>query len=167
MTAGRKPQTELCQEHAPDRTFRSGRSFRRPADHGAERLCLHWPCLLEGLLGDRRARSHQARGRRLCAEPSQHLEPAFAGPRRSAAARPWPRHVLSTRDGGRAQLLQAAVRLAWRACVRSIRATGRLEWRSSTFPSPRRRARSASCRSKARDFIASGMSADAGPTRRP
>ena len=78
----------------------------------------------------------QAEGRRLCPEPAEHLEPASAGPRRPAAARAWPRHVLASRNGGRAQLLQAAVRHARRACRPTQRATGRPEWRCSTFPSP-------------------------------
>ena len=54
-------EAELRPQHAPDRPFRSGGPLRRPADHGAQRLRLYRPCLLEGLLGHRRARSDAAR----------------------------------------------------------------------------------------------------------
>ena len=78
----------------------------------------------------------ESEDRRLCPEPAEHLEPASAGPRRPPAARARPRHVLASRNGRRAQLLQAAVRLARRPCRRAQRATGRPEWRSSTFRKP-------------------------------
>ena len=50
----------LRAQHAPDRPLRSGRPLRRPADHGAQRLCLYRPRLLERLFRHRRARPDQA-----------------------------------------------------------------------------------------------------------
>ena len=137
------------QQHAPRRLQRSGRPLRRRADHGASRLRLYRPHLLEGLLRRRRARSRPA---------PKYVKYVAAPPNT------WTLHLQAfddlllvvhnkdmfaqARARRREELLQGLRRSSREGGSRR-RATGRPAWRSTTFRSPTIPSRSASCRSRA------------------
>ena len=153
------------RQHAAYRLLRSRRPKRRRSDHGAPRLRLHRPHLLEGLQRHRRARSEKA-ARSSNSSPLRRTHgPFICRPSTICSSSSTTRTCSRNRSRRREAILQGIGGSARPSQGSEARLVGRV-LRSTTSRSPTSRSRSASCRLKARACTGSGMSADAGLTPR-